>query len=197
MPENPFKKEIPDSVRALSDAAEGLTDREKTSSEFLAIASGLAGRLSYLMGAAASGEERGMLMAAFSAHFMQVANMPFDRSDSIPSLDAKAQAVRRLGDAFMEAARRPDTVPEFFTSGQLRYVAGALKSAGDVRGQMTVFMRGEDGIRAMEGLAAAFHEAAASITALAGSHAPPPEEETPRVSPETRRRNRGGRPRFF
>lgn len=191
---------IPDSVRDLNDTAEGLHDPDFSLDYFSEIADDTTRRFKLLMREAETGRERAELMATFSTHLMKIADRNVDRSSSVESLNTTASVVKRMGDALVFETDG-NTVPDYFTPDQLRYLAGKLRSTGEVHDQMTNFMRGISSTGAMQGLAMTYLNMADSIENLADVYTPkepePPSRENAAEARAARRNRKGGTPRFF
>lgn len=191
---------IPDSVRDLNDTAVGLHDPDYSYDYIYEVADDTARRFKLLMREAQTGQERAELMATFSTHLMKIADQPFDRNASIESLNTTAAIVKRMGDALVFEADG-NTVPDYFTPDQLRYLAGHLRTAGDAHDQMTNFVRGISNVTAVKGLAMTYLNMADSIENLADVYTPdepaPPSRESAAEARAARRNSKGGTPRFF
>ena len=185
MAETRDRRNQPDIIRDFNDAASGIEDRS-TFSRFLAAGEKLAREFGYMMRFAAnSALERAELLESMAGVFDTFMRQDFKSNDGVYTLENTTRVLRQLGDAFV-ANLTEATVPSYYTTDQLDNLSGKLKSAAQVREDMSGYFPDRPGSAAIAEQGLAYCRLAEEIEkiskAFGGTSLQAPVEEEPRSS---------------
>lgn len=135
-------------IREFNDAASGLDDRSHFS-RFIDAAERLAREFSNLMRSAArTALERAELLESMAGVFDTFMRQDFKSDDGVYKLENTTRVLRKLGEAFVINLTEA-TIPSHFTTDQLDNLSGKLKSAAQVREDMSGYFPGRPGSAAI------------------------------------------------
>ncbi len=143
-----------DIIRDFNDAASGLEDRSKFA-HFIAAGEKLAREFGYMMRfVAKTALERAELLESTAGVFDTFMRQDFKSNDGVYALENTTRVLRQLGDAFV-ANLTEATIPSHYTTDQLDNLSGKLKSAAQVREDMSGYFPDRPGSAAIaeQGLA--------------------------------------------
>lgn len=183
--EAPNRNEL-DIIRDFNDAAEGIEDRY-SSLTFTAAGDRLARRYGILMNAAQNGVERAELMESMAGVLDHFTKQPFEAQDSLRNYEVATRVLQRLGAAFIDNIRA-DTVPGHFTTDQLDFLSGHLKSAAQIREDMAGYFPNRPNSAAIAEQGEAYRRLATDIDRVSAKFADAPKSSRPG------RRDGGDRP---
>lgn len=174
-----------DIIRDFNDAASGLEDRSQFS-RFIAAGEKLAREFGYMMRSVArTALERAELLESMAGVFDTFMRQDFKSADGVYTLENTTRVLVKLGDAFV-ANLTDATIPSHFTTDQLDNLSGKLKSAAQVREDMSDYFPGRPGSGAIAEQGKAYCRLAEEIEkvskAFGGGASPAPAPEEPRSS---------------
>lgn len=124
----------PQLVGEFNSAAEGIESKDDMSA-FSDAANRIARDYAPLLNRAENGFQRAEVIESMAGVLNHIAQRNFDAQLGLRNYETITRAVRRLGDMFITSLR-PDTVPEFYTTDQVDYLSGLMKSAARIREDM-------------------------------------------------------------